>query len=175
MKTQINTGKTKYRVTQIAVLVAGFCLLVSLTGCEAFVKKFRRKPKEEKREEPIIQPESYPDVALNKDELYRDYFLFWESWADELVSFLKDNANTKKQKECIQQAMDNLLKMQSLLNEEKAAALDKFVIELTTVKNVLFQSYLNSADFSYLKNKVERIKAKVHRDFVFSKIKKDLR
>ena len=76
MKTQINTGKTKYRVTQIAVLVAGFCLLVSLTGCEAFRKKFRRKPKEEKREEPIIQPESYPDVALNKDELYRDYFLF---------------------------------------------------------------------------------------------------
>ncbi|HBU08115.1 MAG TPA: hypothetical protein DEA99_02725 [Candidatus Omnitrophica bacterium] len=71
--------------------------------------------------------------------------------------------------------MDNLVKMQSLLNEEKAGFLDKFVIELTTVKNVLFQSYLNSADFSYLKNKIERIKAKVHRDFVFSKIKKDLR
>ena len=163
------------KIAQIIVLVTGFWLLVSLTGCEAFVKKFRRKPREEKREEPIIQPESYPDVALNKDELYRDYFLFWESWADELVSFLKDNANTKKQKECIQQAMDNLLKMQSLLNEEKAVSLDKFVIELTTVKNVLFQSYLNSADFSYLKNKVERVKARVHRDFVFSKIKKDLR
>ena len=163
------------KIAQIIVLVTGFWLLVSLTGCEAFVKKFRRKPREEKREEPIIQPESYPDVALNKDELYRDYFLFWESWADELVSFLRDNANTKKQKECIQQAMDNLLKMQSLLNEEKAASLDGFVIELTTVKNVLFQSYLNSADFSYLRNKVERIKARVHRDFVFSKIKKDLR
>ena len=163
------------KIAQIIVLVTGFWLLVSLTGCEAFVKKFRRKPREEKREEPIIQPESYPDVALNKDELYRDYFLFWESWADELVSFLRDNANTKKQKECIQQAMDNLLKMQSLLNEEKAASLDGFVIELTTVKNVLFQSYLNSADFSYLKNKVERVKARVHRDFVFSKIKKDLR
>ena len=175
MKTRISTDKIKPRLTQIAALVAGFCLLVSLTGCEAFVKKFRRKPREEKKEEPIIQPENYPDVALNRDELYRDYFLFWESWADELVSFLNDKANTRKQKECIQQAMDNLVKMRSLLNEEKARSLDKFAAELAAVKNVLFQSYLNSADFSYLKNKLERIKAKVHQGFVFSKIKKDLR
>src|SRR3989338_7565741 len=160
LKTPVCRSGRQNSKLKITALVMGFLMVISLTGCEAFVKKFRRKPKEEKREEPIIQPQSYPDVALNKDELYRDYFLFWESWADELVSFLKDNANTKKQKECIQQAMDNL---------------DKFVIELTTVKNVLFQSYLNSADFSYLKNKIERIKAKVHRDFVFSKIKKDLR
>ncbi len=169
---KLKTQGLKLKITAVFMC---FLMIISFTGCEAFVKKFRRKPREEKREEPIIQPESYPDVALNKDELYRDYFLFWESWADELVSFLKDNANTKKQKECIQQAMDNLLKMQSLLNEEKAASLDGFVIELTTVKNVLFQSYLNSADFSYLRNKVERIKARVHRDFIFSKIKKDLR
>lgn len=175
MNLQINTDKIKYRLTQIAALFTGFCLLVSLTGCEAFVRKFRRKPAEEKREESIIQPESYPDVALNKDELYRDYFLFWESWADELVSFLNDTANVKKQKECIQQATDNLVKMQSLLNEEKARSLDTFAAELTTVKNVLFQSYLNNADFSYLKKKMERIKAKVHQGFVFSKIKKDLK
>ena len=175
MKTQINTDKIKPRLTQIVALVTGFWLLVSLTGCEAFVKKFRRKPKEEKKEEPIIQPENYPDVALNKDELYRDYFLFWESWADELVSFLNEKANVRKQKECIQQAVDNLVKMRSLLNEEKAKSLDKFAAELAAVKNVLFQSYLNSADFSYLKNKLERIKAKVHQGFVFSKIKKDLR
>ena len=175
LKTPVCRSGRQNSKLKITALAMGFLMIISLTGCEAFVKKFRRRPKEEKREEPIIQPQSYPDVALNKDELYRDYFLFWESWADELVSFLKDNANTKKQKECIQQAMDNLVKMQSLLNEEKAGFLDKFVIELTTVKNVLFQSYLNSADFSYLKNKIERIKAKVHRDFVFSKIKKDLR
>ena len=132
--------KTQNLKLKITALVMGFLMIISLAGCEAFVKKFRRKPKEEKREEPIIQPESYPDVALNKDELYRDYFLFWESCADELVSFLKDKANTRKQKECIQQAMDNLVKMRSLLNEEKARSLDKFAAELAAVKNVLFQS-----------------------------------
>lgn len=169
---RLNNGRERLKVTAIFMC---FLMMISFSGCEAFVKKFRRKPREEKREEPVIQPENYPDVALNKDELYRDYFLFWESWADELVSFLKDNANAKKQKECVQQALDNLVKMQSLLNDDKAKSLDRFIQELTTVKNVLFQSYLNSADFSYLKNKMERIKSRVRRDFIFSKAKKDLR
>lgn len=166
----------KREFSNIRVLLAVCCLLFTTVGCEAFVRKFTRKPKgETKREEPLIQPQDYPDVALNKEELYKDYFLFWESWADELVSFLRENANAKKQKECAGEALDNLAKMQSLLNDEKARMLEKFILEFTAVRNMVFESYLNSADFSYLRNKVERIKSGVHRGFMFLRVRKELK
>lgn len=158
------------------IFICGLWTLVcGLYGCEAFVRKFTRKPRGEmKKEEPLIQPQEYPDLAVNKNELYKDYFLFWESWADELVSFLNEKANFKKQKECVSQALDNLSKMRSLLNVEKARALEQYVLELTSVKNIVFEGHLNSADFSSLRNKVERIKSKVRHSFILSKIKMDL-
>lgn len=152
-----------------------FLVICSLTGCEAFVRKFTRKTKKTVFEEPVIQPQEYPQTALSREELYRDYFLFWETWADELLNFLKEDANAKKQKACADEALDNLTKMQSLLNEEKAKLLAAAIGEFNTFKNILAENSLNRADISYLRNKLERIKAKVHRGFIFSKIKKDLK
>lgn len=151
-------------------------LLITCVGCEAFVRKFRRKPQgEERKELPIFEPQIYDEAAVAKDELYRDYFVFWESWADELISYLKENANAKKQKECVSQGLDNLLKMQSLLNEEKAKAMEPSIVEFKAVRNKIFASYLKTIELSSLKNKIERIKTKVHRDFAFSKVKNDLK
>ena len=162
-------------ITQIILLVVCCLLLVTLTGCEAFVRKFTRKPKGEPRKEtPVIQPEVYPDVASSRGQLYKDYFLFWETWVEELLSNLSEKANFKKQKECANAALDNLLKMRSLLNDEKAGILEPFIAEFTAVKNIIFVGHLNSGDFYYLRNKLERMKSKVHRNFIFSKIEKGL-
>lgn len=167
---------TGYHVSKIILLSTCYLLLATLTGCEAFVRKFTRKPKGEiRKEEPIIQPEAYPDISSANDELYKDYFLFWESWVDELSSFLNDKANFKKQKECASESLDNLIKMQSLLNDEKAKSLEPLIVEFTTVKKIIFSGRLNSTDFYYLSAKAERIKTKVRRNFAFSKIKKDLK
>ena len=162
-------------ITQIILLVVCCLLLVTLTGCEAFVRKFTRKPKGEPRKEtPVIQPEVYPDVASSRGQLYKDYFLFWETWVEELLSNLSEKANLKKQKECANEALDNLTKMRSLLNDEKAKTLEPFIAEFTALKNTISAERLNSADFYYLRNKLERIKSKVHRNFIFSKIEKGL-
>lgn len=152
-----------------------FFVLCSLTGCEAFVRKFTRKSKKVVLEEPVIQPQEYPQTALSREELYRDYFLFWETWADELLNFLKEDANAKKQKACANEALDNLIKMQSLLNEEKSAALQQLIEEFSILKNILSENSFNRADLSYLRNKLEKIKAKAHRGFIFSKVKKDMK
>ena len=165
----------KSQVTSIIYFCFLFFVLCSLTGCEAFVRKFTRKTKKVALEEPVIQPQEYPQTALSREELYRDYFLFWETWVDELLNFLKEDANAKKQKACANEALDNLAKMQSLLNEEKANALAGLIGEFNTFKNILSENSLNRADISYLRNKLERIKAKVHRGFIFSKVKKDLK
>ena len=164
----------RFQVNKIVLLSTAYFLLSTLTGCEAFVRKFTRKPKEVRKEEPIIQPEIYPDKGVAKDRLYKDYFLFWQAWADELLAHLNEKANLKKQKECAYEALDNLFKMRSLLNEEKAKAFEPLVNEFKTVSDIVFAGRLVSADFDYLRLKVERIKAKVHRNFIFSKVQKDL-
>ena len=165
----------KKRITPVVLLCTLYCLLSTLIGCEAFVRKFTRTPKEVKKEEPIIQPEVYPDAGASKEQLYKDYFLFWQAWADELLAHLNEKANAKKQKECAYEALDNLMKLEPLLNEKKAKALEPLLSEFKTVKNIIFAGHLNSPDFDYLRVKVERIKSKVHRSFVFLKAQKDLK
>jgi len=154
-----------------------FLVIFSTAGCEAFVRKFTRKPKSETRtEEQVIEPQAYPDILASGDQVYKDYFLFWESWADELYSFLGEGANRKKQKECAEEALHNLVNMQSLLNKEKAGNLGIFIAEFTLVKTRNFEEgYLNSFDLSYLRNRVRRIKSGVHRGFIFSRVKSELK
>ena len=41
-----------------------FFVLCSLTGCEAFARKFTRKTKKTVLEEPVIQPQEYPSYGL---------------------------------------------------------------------------------------------------------------
>lgn len=168
--------RLKQQITQIMVLFSVLCFLFSVIGCAAFVRKFTRKPKgEPQKEEPVIQPEAYPDVAADRDELYKDYSTFWEGWADQLMEFLNEKANFKKQRECAYEALDNLIKMRKLLNEEKAKSLEPLIDEFTAVKTIVFTGRLSSSDYTYLKNKVERIKSRVHRHFAHSKISKDLK
>ncbi|TAN60654.1 hypothetical protein EPN16_04850 [bacterium] len=152
------------------------CFIFSITGCQSFARKFIRKPKgEPKKEEPIFQPQEYPERPQDIGQLYKDYFLFWESWADEMISYLSKDANFKKQKECAEQALDNLIKMQSLLSETKANSLGPLVSELAGVKEEIFSGSLNSSSFSVLRNKVERIKSRVRREFIYKKIQNDFR
>lgn len=169
-------NKPQAAVQKICLLFFISCLLFSLTGCQSFARKFIRKPKgEPKKEEPIFQPQEYPQMPQETGQLYKDYFLFWESWADELLSYLSKDANFKKQKECAEQSLDNLTKMQSLLNEEKAKALASRVNEFTAVKEAIFSGSLNSASLSSLRNKVERIKSRVRREFGYNKIQNDIK
>lgn len=170
------TNKPQAAVQKICLLFFISCLLFSLTGCQSFARKFIRKPKgEPKKEEPIFQPQEYPERPQDIGQLYKDYFLFWESWADELIAYLSKDANFKKQKECSEQALDNLTKMQSLLSEEKAKAISPLVAEFTAVKEAIFSGSLNSASLSSLRNKVERIKSRARREFVYKKIQNDIR
>ncbi|HAH21117.1 MAG: hypothetical protein A2Y00_00475 [Omnitrophica WOR_2 bacterium GWF2_43_52] len=162
------------QVTRIILLSTLCLLLTTLTGCEAFVRKFTRKPKEIKREEPIIEPQVYPETSVSKEQLYMDYYLFWQTWSDEALLHLNENDNAKKQKECAYEALDNLLKMQSLLSEQKAKAMEPLVAEFKTVKEIVFAGRLNGPDYEYLRLKVERIKSRLSRNFSFLKIRKDL-
>jgi len=158
--------------TKNIVLFAVCCLVFSsLFGCEAFVKKFTRKPKKEKpAEEMILVPEEYPVLFENKEQAYRQYFLYWKSWQDELINALLACLSQKKQLTCIDYAIKNLEEVKKLLDEEKRSQLDSYITESVKLRNDIDKdTYANNTNMNRVT--AERIKRKILRDFSYSKVK----
>ena len=170
MKFKVQSSKFK-----VLILLGTLCAVCStLLGCEAFVKKFTRKPKKEKpAEEMVVQPEEYPSLFKNKEEAYSQYFLYWKSWQDELINALSSGMSQKKQLSCIEQAIKNLTQLRSLLDEEKAAAMEPYIRESQDLRDGI-------ADDTYSRNAngnrftAEKLKRSILRDFSYSKVKSHL-
>jgi hypothetical protein len=106
-------------------------LVVSLAGCEAFARKFTRKPKTVKTEELVLAPEEYKPPSRTPEEVYRGYFLFWKSWQDELINALaQDSSSRKKRIDCAQEALKNLTSMRDMLDDASWKKINKYVIQL---------------------------------------------
>lgn len=153
--------------------ISGICFLIlNLIGCDAFVRKFTRKKKKENlpQEEMVLVPEEYKSPQMSKEELYRQYFLFWKSWQDELSESLLQRKSQKKQIDCAEEAIKNLVSLRGLLNEEKQKKLDVYIVRLKGLKDEISKDlYSNNAASSY--QSAERIKRNILKDFSYNKIK----
>jgi len=172
MKTQVNADKIKRRLTRIILLAVCCSLLVTLAGCEAFVRKFTRKPKKENlpQEEMVLAPEEYKGPQMSKEELYRQYFLFWKSWQDEIIASLSEKASHKRQVYCAEEAIKNLDSLKELLNEERREKLDIYIVRLKELKDLIAEDLYSNNASGYIQN-AERIKRDILRDFSYQKIK----
>ena len=58
--------------SKLFLLVTSYLLLVTTIGCDAFIRKFTRKPKKENlpKEELLIAPEEYKVPLMSKEDLY---------------------------------------------------------------------------------------------------------
>lgn len=171
-KRKLHSGhRLKPQITQIVILVSGFWFLVFSIGCEAFVRKFTRKPKKENlpRQEMVLVPEEYKSPQMPKEELYRQYFLFWKSWQDELIGSLSAQANHKKQIDCIAQAISNLMNLRTLLNTQRQKQLDVYIGQLNELKESIIQDSYGS-NIAGNRQKAERIKRSILQDFSYNKV-----
>jgi len=160
------------RGKRIIHLFIVYFLIFSLLGCEAFVRKFTRKPKKGNlpKEELVLAPEEYKGPQMSKEELYRQYFLFWKSWHDELIGSLFEGANRKKQKDCLNETIKNLEQLRALLNNEKKAKLDIYMNQIKNLDEIIAQDlYGNNITLNRLT--AEQIKRNILRDFSYNKIK----
>ena len=157
--------------SKILLLVTICLLLVTMLGCDAFVRKFTRKRKKEApKEEMVLVPEEYKPPQLTKEEVYRHYFLFWKSWHDELINSLSAGASHKKQIDCINEALENLEQLQTTLQEAKQKKLDIYINQLKDLKESIAEDlYGNNVAQNRLT--AERIKRGILRDFSYEKIK----
>ncbi|MFA5093048.1 MAG: hypothetical protein WC543_03805 [Candidatus Omnitrophota bacterium] len=150
-------------------------LLLNLVGCESFARKFTRKNK--KSNQPIqmvLAPEEYKGPDMSKEELYRQYFIYWKAWQDELINALTQKSSLKKKVDCAQEALKNLvnMKMQLLLEAQKNfdPTLARFSELLTDLNNDVYGNRDNSN-----RQEATQIKANIMRDFAYAKVRNYLK
>ena len=162
------------RQKQVFLAVVCFVSFVFLlAGCESFRKKFTRKRKKAEADEPmVIVPRDYSAHPFPNDVLYKQYFVYWKSWNQELVSSLNDNLSYKKIIDCTEQALVNLKKMQTYLTEEKAKEIGVYV-EKTEALKVKIEKAKNlpPVQMTMLRYDAERILSSVNRQFDSKKMK----
>jgi hypothetical protein len=159
------------------VIIFGLCAMVcGLVGCDAFVRKFTRKPKIENttQEEMILAPEEYKGPNMSKEELYRQYFLFWRSWQDELIESLLQRKSQKKQLDCAEEGINNLINLRALLNDATQKELEVYINELKGLKNAISKD-LYGIDTAGNAHDAERIKINILRRFSYNKTRDNLK
>jgi hypothetical protein len=138
------------------------------------VRKFTRKSKKDKAPvEMVLAPEEWKGPQMTKEERYRQYFVFWQSWQDELINALTQNASQKKKLDCVQQAMKNLVGLRSLLNESKQKQLDIYLKQLVDLQNDIKSDIYGNANNFYRQNS-EKLKMNISQRFSYSDVKNDI-
>ena len=160
-------------VKKVILLFFAFCLLFSTIGCEAFVRKFTRKSKNEKPEEMVLAPEEWKGPQMTREEKYRQYFIFWQSWHDELINALLTNASRKKRLDCAEQAVKNLVGLRGLLNESKQKQLDVYLRQFNDLKDEIKSDIYGSAKDA-CRLSAENIRRNILQRFSYNDIKNDL-
>jgi len=165
----------KLKITQMIFLFSVFCFLASLIGCEAFVRKFTRKSKKtEIKELPVLVPQEYLLADIPIEKRYRQYFLFWKTWQDELIAALNPTASHKRRKDCIKQAISNLEEVRPFLFEEKQKELDFYFKKLYSLEKKIKQD-IYGRKLAIHKNRAESLKRNILRDFSYPNVKNHLR
>lgn len=166
----------RIQITQVIALVACCWLLAASIGCEAFVRKFTRKAKKERIPKPelVLVPEQYLPPQVSPEELYRKYFTFWKSWHDELIQALIPNANHKKQVDCAEEAVKNLMSLRGLLTEARQKKLDGHISNLNDLKDMIARDPYGT-QASRHRSRAETLRRNILRDFSYPKVKTDVK
>ena len=153
-----------------------FCfLLLNLFGCESFVRKFTRKSKKsDATVEMVLVPQEYQGPNMTKEEIYRQYYLYWGSWQDELINALTQKLSLKKKVDCAQEALKNLINMKMMLVLDAQKNFDPEISRLNDLLADLKSDVYGANDFRN-RQSAERIKSSVHKNFIYPKIRNYLK
>jgi hypothetical protein len=138
------------------------------------VRKFTRKSKKEEGPvEMVLAPEEWKGPQMTKEQLYRQYFLFWQSWQDELIQSLLEDRSQKKRIDCTQQAIKNLVNLKPMLNTGKQKKLDVYLDQLDNLLRLIQQDTYGVNNDNYM-HTAERLKIGILQNFSYKYIKNDL-
>ncbi|UCB56610.1 MAG: hypothetical protein JSV30_05215 [Candidatus Omnitrophota bacterium] len=159
------------KLSRIIIL---FLFVASLSGCEAFRKKFVRKPKGEKEIKVVVNTQEYVSQYSRK-QIYEKYFLFWKAANDELLGLLNiQEVNRKKRIYYAEKIAENLLQMQQLLAPEKQKALDAYIAEQKQIVVELKKYSLSLGKKLQIKGILRKQRREVRKEFSYKNIEEYL-
>lgn len=165
----------QFQIYKFCLLFSVFCLLFSALGCESFARKFTRKSKKtDQAIEMVLAPEEYKGPNMTKEELYRQYFLFWRSWQDELINAFTQRSSQKKKIDCAQEALMNLLNMRGFLVAPAQKNLDAYIAKSRDLISDMQSDIYGSNDNRNIQT-AERLKSEIQRGFIYPKVRNYLR
>ena len=157
----------------VAFLIISF-LLLNLIGCESFTRKFTRKSKKSAPVQMVLAPEEYTGPDMTKEELYRQYFIYWKAWQDELINALTLKASLKKKIDCAQEALKNLVNMKTQLVLAAQKNFDPTITRFNELLVSIREDVYGSKDSSN-RQEASQLKANIQRDFIYPKIRNYLK
>lgn len=168
MNLKIRNSKFKSFILFLMLLAMGSCL----TGCEAFVRKFTRKPKKERlpQEEMVVSPIEYKMPEISAAQLYQQYFSYWKAGHDELIDSLSRNNSRKRQLGCVEEAIKNLEQSAALLKEDSRKITNGFIEELGKLKKSI-ETDLYGANLESQRRSAELLERDIFRKLSYAKIK----
>ena len=151
------------------------CLLATVFGCESFTRKFTRKSKKpDAAVEMVLTPQEYKGPNMTSEEIYRQYYLYWSSWQDELINALTQKLSLKKKVDCAQEALKNLVNMKLMLVRDAQRNLD---LEIAKFNDLLasLKTDIYGVNDSWSLQAAQRINSNIHKSFIYPKIKNYLK
>lgn len=151
-----------------------FLLAGSLCGCDAFRKKFVRKPKDEKEVKVVVNTREYASQYSRK-QIYEKYFLFWKAANDELLGLLDIQKTSRKKRIYYAKKIgENLLQMQKLLAPEKQKVLDAYILEQKQIAVELKKYSLSPGKKLQIKSILRKQRREVRKEFSYKNIEEYL-
>ena len=122
----------------------------------------------------VLVPEEYKGPNMTKEEIYRQYYLYWSSWQDELINALTQKSSLKKKVDCAQEALKNLVNMKMMLLVDAQKNFDPEIVKLNDLL-VDIKSDLYGANDSRNLQVAQLIKFRIHKGFIYPKIRNYLK
>ncbi|MCK9594610.1 MAG: hypothetical protein PHH68_00410 [Candidatus Omnitrophica bacterium] len=153
-------------------LFVGMFFIAGLSGCESFSRKFTRHKKEPlKPEEMVLEPQQYNNDQRSKEEIYREYCLYWESWQNEFIdSLTSDTPNRKRQADNLKEAIKNLMAMRDMLDQQRQDLLGAYITKLLDLETAISMDIYN-ASIPQHRMRAEKLKRDILRIFSYHRIK----
>lgn len=138
---------------KILTFMLAISLGLGLCGCETLKKKFIRK-RSPKKITPVMMPQDYKGVYTN-DVLYNNHFTYWRTWTEDLIDCLKTQGSNKREVLAAERAVEDLQRMQDLLNSPKKEELDKYIEFYESVQKKMGLGQPNEVQASKLVSDLE--------------------
>lgn len=144
--------------------------VLNLSACATLKKKFVRPPKKGKKTTPILVTQDYKGIYSN-EVLYNNHFVYWRGWTEELMESLFSGLSNKRQVQNATAAIDDMKRMQDLLNSPKKEALSPHIKVYERILAKLKLGQPNRVDAVRMRNELEKERRVIIREFETRKAK----